>query len=151
LLGGDRWVTRREESCTQHSRLQCNTGVSPLPPPPFTYGEVVRREANPSYQRRPSSLNRGKEMCTFPTNLHRVGRYKRACNRQTTRRLSLTVSTSKKDVNKKCHYRTSSKLENSVLEINHVTNVTTVLSETTVSDRVSRSGTAGGNSSSRLN
>jgi len=28
--------------------------------------------ANPSYQRRPSSLNRGKEMCTFPTNLHVV-------------------------------------------------------------------------------
>ena len=30
-------------------------------------------------------------------------------------------------------------LENSVLEINHVTNVTTVLNETTSSDRVSRS------------
>ena len=35
--------------------------------------------------------------------------------------------------------KTSSELENSVLEINHVTNVTTVLNETTVSDRVSRS------------
>ena len=29
-------------------------------------------------------------------------------------------------------------MTNSVLEINHVTNVTTVLSETTASDRVSR-------------
>ena len=35
-------------------------------------------------------------------------------------------------------YRTSSELENTVLEINHVTNVSTVLSETTASDRVSR-------------
>ena len=43
----------------------------------------------------------------------------------------------KTDVNKKCRYRTSSELENSVLEINHVTNVTTVLSGTTASDRVS--------------
>ena len=43
----------------------------------------------------------------------------------------------KPDVNKKCRYRTSSELENSVLEINHVTNVTTVLSGTTASDRVS--------------
>jgi len=39
----------------------------------------------------------------------------------------------------KYRYRTSSELENSVLEINHVTNVTTVLGETTASDRVSRS------------
>ena len=30
----------------------------------------------------------------------------------------------------KCRYRTISELENSVLEINHVTNVTTVLNET---------------------
>ena len=44
----------------------------------------------------------------------------------------------KKGVNKKCRYRTNSYLENTVLEINHVTNVTTVLSETTASDRVSR-------------
>ena len=36
-------------------------------------------------------------------------------------------------------YRTSSELENSVLETNHVTNVTKVLNETTASDRVSRS------------
>jgi len=34
--------------------------------------------------------------------------------------------------------KTSSELENSVLEINHVTNVTKVLNETTASDRVSR-------------
>ena len=51
----------------------------------------------------------------------------------------LAVPTSKKDVHKKCRYRTSSELENSVLEINHVTNVTTVLDETAASDRVSRS------------
>ena len=38
----------------------------------------------------------------------------------------------------KCRYRTSSELENYVLEINYVTNVTTVLGETTASDRVSR-------------
>ena len=38
----------------------------------------------------------------------------------------------------KCRYRTSSELGNSVLEINHVTNVTKVLNETTASDRVSR-------------
>ena len=38
----------------------------------------------------------------------------------------------------KSRYRTSSELENSVLEVNHGTNVTTVLSETTVSDGVSR-------------
>jgi len=46
----------------------------------------------------------------------------------------------KKDVNKKSRYRTnrSSDMENTVLGIHHVTNVTTVLSETTVSDRVSR-------------
>jgi len=55
------------------------------------------------------------------------------------RHLSLAVPTSKKDVYKKCCYRTSSKLENSVLEINHVMNVTTVLDETVASDRVSRS------------
>ena len=35
----------------------------------------------------------------------------------------------------KYRYRTSSELENSVLEINHVTNVTTVLNETTASFR----------------
>jgi len=40
---------------------------------------------------------------------------------------------------KKFRYRTSPELENSVLEINHVTNVTKVLNETTASDRVSRS------------
>jgi len=46
----------------------------------------------------------------------------------------------KKDVNKNVvqSYRRSSELENSVLEINCVTNVTTVLSETTASDGVSR-------------
>jgi len=38
----------------------------------------------------------------------------------------------------KYHHRTSSELENSVLGINHVTNVTTVLSETKAADRVSR-------------
>jgi len=52
--------------------------------------------------------------------------------------LSLAVPTSKKDVHKKCRYRTSSELENSIQEINHVTNVTTVLDETAASDRVSR-------------
>ena len=62
--------------------------------------------------------------------------YKRACIRQTTRQRSLAVQPLKKDV--KCRYRTSSELENSVLEINQVTNVTTVLNETTTSDRVSR-------------
>jgi len=57
------------------------------------------------------------------------------------RHLSLAVPTSKKDVHKKCRYRASSELENSVLEINHVTDVTTVqvLDETAASDRVSRS------------
>ena len=38
-------------------------------------------KAIPSYQRRPSSLNRGKEMCTFPTNLHVVGRSARPTSR----------------------------------------------------------------------
>ena len=42
---------------------------------------------------------------------------------------------------KKCRYGTSFELANSVLEINHVTNVTKVLNETTASDRVSRSKT----------
>ena len=46
--------------------------------------------------------------------------------------------TSSKGRQEKCCYRTSSELENSVLEINHVTNVTKVLNETTASDRVSR-------------
>jgi|AntRauMFilla1563_2_1112583.scaffolds.fasta_scaffold28299_1 hypothetical protein len=55
------------------------------------------------------------------------------------RPLSLAVPTSLKDVNKTCRYRTSSELENSVLEINHVTNVTIVLDETAAWDRVSRS------------
>jgi len=55
------------------------------------------------------------------------------------RHLSLAVPTSKKDVHKECRYRASSELENSVLEINHVTNMTTVLDETAASDRVSRS------------
>ena len=47
----------------------------------------------------------------------------------------------KKGRQQKCRYRTSSELENSVLEINHVTNVTvtTVLDESAASDRVSRS------------
>ena len=60
------------------------------------------------------------------------------CVRQTTRQLSLAVPTSKKDNDKKCRYRTSSEPENSVLEIKHVTNVTTVINETAASDRVSR-------------
>jgi len=55
-----------------------------------------------------------------------------------TRQLSLAVRTSWNGRQQKCRYRTSSELEDSVLEINHVTNVTTVLSETTASDRVSR-------------
>jgi len=37
--------------------------------------------ANPSYQRRPSSLNRWKEMCTFPTNLRGAGRSARPTSR----------------------------------------------------------------------
>ena len=48
----------------------------------------------------------------------------RACIRQTTRQPSVAVQPLKED---KFRYRTSSELENSVLEINHVTNVTTVL------------------------
>jgi len=60
--------------------------------------------------------------------------YKRACIRQTTRRLSIAVP-----ISKKCRYRTSSELENSILEINHVTNVTTVLNETAASGWASRS------------
>jgi len=57
--------------------------------------------------------------------------YKRACIRQTTRQLCVAIPTRqplKKDVNRKCRYRTSLDLENTVLEINHVTNVTAVLS-----------------------
>ena len=64
--------------------------------------------------------------------------YKRACIVQTTRQPSVAVQPLKTDVKKKCRYRTSSELENIVLEINHVTNVTKVLNETTASDRVSR-------------
>ena len=64
--------------------------------------------------------------------------YKRACIGQTTQQPSVAVQPLKKDVKKKCRYRTSSELENSVLEINHVTNVIEVLNETTASDRVSR-------------
>jgi len=30
-----------DESCARYSRLQCGIGVSPLLPPPFTYGEGV--------------------------------------------------------------------------------------------------------------
>jgi len=58
---------------------------------------------------------------------------------KTTRPTSVAVQPLKKDVKKKCRYRTSSELENSVLEINHVTNMTKVLNDTTASDRVSRS------------
>ena len=65
--------------------------------------------------------------------------YKRACFGQITRQPSVAVQPLKKDVKKKCRDRTSSELENSVLEINHVTNVTKVLNETTASDRVARS------------
>ena len=64
--------------------------------------------------------------------------YKRACIRQRTRPLSVAVPTSKKDVHKKCRYRASSELKNSILEINHVTTVTTVLDETAASGMVSR-------------
>ena len=46
-------------------------------------------------------------------------------------------STSYEVCQEKYRYKTGSKLENSVLEINHVTNVATVLNETTTSDRVS--------------
>ena len=60
--------------------------------------------------------------------------YKRACIWQTTRRLSITV----KGRQHKCRYKTSSELENSVLEIDHVTNVTTVLNETAESGWGSR-------------
>ena len=69
--------------------------------------------------------------------------YKRLCIGQTTRQPSAAVQPFKKDVKKNsittCRYRTSSEIENSVLEINHVTNVTKVLNKTTASDRVSRS------------
>ena len=65
--------------------------------------------------------------------------YKRACIGQSTRQPSVAVQPFKKDVKKKFRYRTSSELENPVLEINHVTNVTKVLKKTTASDRVSRS------------
>jgi len=64
--------------------------------------------------------------------------YKRACISPTTRQLSLDVPTSKKGRQQKCRYRSSSELENPVLEINHVTNLITILSETAGSDRVSR-------------
>jgi len=40
---------------------------------------------------------------------------------------------------KKWRYRTPSKQENSVLQLNHVTDVTIVLNETAASDGVSRS------------
>jgi len=63
---------------------------------------------------------------------------KRACVKQTTGRPFCRRPTSKKGRQEKCRYRTISELENSVVEINHVTNVTTVLNETTASDRVSR-------------
>jgi len=33
--GGDWWATCHDESCTRHSRLQCNIRVSPLLPPPL--------------------------------------------------------------------------------------------------------------------
>jgi hypothetical protein len=46
------------------------------------------------------------------------------------RRLSIAVQTSQKGRQQKCRCRTISELENSVLEVNHVTNVTTVLNET---------------------
>jgi hypothetical protein len=46
--------------------------------------------------------------------------------------------TSQKVSQEKYRYTTSSELENSVLEINYVTKVTTVLNESTTSDRVSR-------------
>jgi len=49
-----------------------------------------------------------------------------------------TYMRTKKDVKKKCRYRISSELENTVQEINHVTNVTKVLNKTTASNRVSR-------------
>jgi len=44
-----------------------------------------------------------------------------------------------KEGQQKYRYRTSSQLENSALEINNVTNVTTVLSEKRALDKVSRS------------
>ena len=53
-------------------------------------------------------------------------------------RMFYQVSRCYKGRQEKCRYRTSSELEKSVLEINHVTNVTKVLNETTASDRVSR-------------
>ena len=35
--GGDWWATCHHESCVWYSRLWCDTRVSPLLPPPFTY------------------------------------------------------------------------------------------------------------------
>jgi len=36
-------LSRLSESCAWYSRLRCDTGVSPLLPPPFTYrGGVLR-------------------------------------------------------------------------------------------------------------
>jgi len=59
---------------------------------------------------------------------------------QIARQPSFAVQSLKKDVKKNIDIEQVSELENSVLEINHVTNVTTVLqvNETTASDRVSR-------------
>jgi len=63
--------------------------------------------------------------------------YTRACIRQTNATTLFGRPNLKKGrQQKKCRYRTSSELENSVLEINHVTNVTTVLDETAASDRL---------------
>ena len=39
--GCDWWATCHNESCALYSRLQGGTGVSPLLPPPFNYGEGV--------------------------------------------------------------------------------------------------------------
>ena len=64
--------------------------------------------------------------------------YKRACIKQTIATPFSGRPNLLKGRQQKCRYRTSSKLENSVLEINHVTNVITVLDETAASDRVSR-------------
>jgi len=50
----------------------------------------------------------------------------------------LSPSSLLKSTSRKISCTTSPELENSLLEINHVTNVTTVLNETIASDRVSR-------------
>jgi len=42
--GGDWWAICHNESCVRYSRLWCGIGVSPLLPPPFTYGEGVLLE-----------------------------------------------------------------------------------------------------------